>query len=186
MVNVTQQKSNVHGAEYVRVLVPIIIVVILIFAGKSLLTGFKNIFTSPFKDLGLADTDEQKAAVAKTASAVKKLDGDTNGPFSTSYYVTQQKKYTNGVHLITSAAAKKIVAKIHDAIGNVYDSPDVILGQFKALSYKTQVSFLSKVFLDTYDRDLFEFLQEKLDTTDQKIILGKIIDYVNKLPVGKV
>ena len=37
-----------------------------------------------------------------------------------------------------------------------------------------------------YQLDLFDFITTKLDTASQKVILGKIINYANKLPVGKV
>ena len=185
-VNVSLHQSTLSGknAEMIRTLTPIIIVLIIIFVIKKMMDKMSDNLKAPFVGLGVMDSPEQAAAAASAASHAQTMENlGINSPFSPAYYVA---KSTNNksVHLLTAAASQGLSRKIYDAIGFFYDEPNEILAAIKTCTYKTQISFLSKVFADMYGKDLFNFLQEKLDRTEQKITFGRIVDYVNKLPVG--
>ena len=178
---IQQQPTQFKGSEMIRVLMPIIIIIIIYFIITKGWKGFKDALSSPFKSLGWMNNDAENNAIAASDKSVNKiLSMPVNNPFDPNLYT----KAPSGAKLITMAAANSIAQQIYDAIGTVYDTPTQIVAAFKKLSYKTQVSFLSKVFADKYKLDLFSFLTEKLDTTAQKIALGQIIDYVNSLPNG--
>lgn len=175
--------SSFKGAEILRVFLPVIIIVIIIVAYKKFLSGTFDALKSPFVAAGIADSEEEKKDKEKAKEKVKKIEKSADNPFNQLYYKNQQKK--GGIKLVTAAATKKICKQIYDGIGLITDSPDQIFGAIKQLSAKTQVSFIAENFNAIYKKDLLEFLNDKLDTTEQKIVLGKIIDYVNSLPIGK-
>jgi hypothetical protein len=177
MINLNQTPSNNGNAEKLRILVPVIIVVIVVFAGKKLLSSFTQSLSSPLEALNIKDTEEEKNEIKKAKKKVQDLPKGDKNPFSPRYYTATNKRPM----LIPMATANLFAKRIKDAIGIVYDSPENIIGVFRNLNYKTQVSFLAKVFFDLYGIDLLEFLEDKLDTTTQKIALGKIIEIVNNL-----
>lgn len=177
--------SSVKSAEVLRILMPIIIIIILYYAYTRFIKGMKDVVTDPLKEIGVMDTDAEKKAKAAAEKKLKILEQSGENPFNPNYYKTKQKNFN--VKLLTGATADKVCKQIWDAIGRIYDSPENILGAMKTCTTKTQVSFVAARFAALHEgKDLLNWLEQKLDTTDQKIVLGKIIDYVNGLPVGKV
>jgi len=178
----TQAPSKNNAAEFIRILMPILIIVLLVIIVKSF---FGNIFSglgSIGESLGLKNTKEEAAAIEKTNKKLAQLNTNpTQNPFNSGYY-----KQFNNCHLVTSTVVDKLAETINNAIGYIYDNPENIEGAIKQLSYKTQISFLSDFFYKKYKIDMYEFLQIHLDTAEQKRILGDIITYVNALPTGKI
>lgn len=185
-VNLNYQQSSLNNknAELFRVLTPVIIMVILIIVIKKLLQGITGTLMSPFEAMGVKDSPAEIAATNQAANHANAMENlGTNSPFSTSYY-REKSKGGRKIHLLKPEIAPVLARQIYDAIGFIYDDTDVIISAIKQCQYKTHVSFLSERFATMYKKDLFNFLQEKLDTTNQKIAFGKIVDYVNSLPVG--
>lgn len=184
MVNYSPAASGNKHAEFIRVLMPVIIIVIIYLVlkkmGHNLLEGIK----SPFISAGLADTAEEKTATAKTAKSIIALeDNPAANPFNPEYYHAQQKRF--GIALTTTANAKAIALQIANSVKTFVDEPAEALAGFKKLNNKCKVSQVSEQFAKVMGQDMLSNLQYHFDTTAQKIILGQIINYVNSLPVGK-
>lgn len=177
--------SNVKGAEVLRILMPILIVIIIYFIYKKFLTGTLGLIEQPFESAGLMDTKEEKKSKADAVDAVKELEKSKSNPFNPSYYANLAKQGIS-IKMINQPDADKICKQIKDSIGTFIDSPDETFAAIKKLTSKTQVSIVAMRFDELYNTDLLEFLNIHLDSTAQKIILGKIINYVNKLPIGKL
>lgn len=179
MATFTQGSSSNKNAEFIRVLMPVILIIILIVVGKNFLSGIWDGLTSPFKSgaesLGISNTAEENKAITETKKAIKEAEKE-NTAFDPNYYKTRI-----GGKIFTATESKRIAKIIYDAVGYMYDSPENILSAIKLCTKKTQLSFISKVFADAYGKDLLLFLETKLDTTSQQIILGKILNYSNKL-----
>jgi len=91
----------------------------------------------------------------------------------------------SGAHIITSAALNDIIYNIQDSFGVLADNYDNILGQFKKLQYKTQVSYLAEQWQKQKGTDLLSFLGKGGGifpwdglSTDH---LSALITYVNTL-----
>lgn len=198
------QVSRFKTAENLRILMPLLIILVLFLFGKKIVDGIKNSFlfnplggvTDGIKDKidGIKDkiktsikgTAEQQAKFEKDKQLIAQMQQNVNNPFNPNFYkaVTQSSNYPNGAHILTAAGADAIVKQIWDGIGYTFDTPAQILAAFNRLTYKTQVSFIAERFAAKHNVDLLQWLSEKLDTVEQKIVLGKIIAYVNNLPVG--
>jgi len=76
-----------------------------------------------------------------------------NSPWNPNYW----KQYT-GPKIITDAALSDIIYNIQDSFGVLADNYDVILAQFKKLSYKTQVSYLADKWQQQKGTDFLSFL----------------------------
>ena len=171
--------EKVNKDDAIKILIPVIIVIILLVAGKGFLSGIWEAIKSPFKaageSLGISNTDAEDKAIKATTKAITASEKE-NTAFDPNFYKT-----VTNAKIFTMAESKRIGKKIFDSIGLVYDSPEDVLMSVKSCKTKTQLSFVSKIFADTYGKDLLQFLISKLDTTGQKIILGKILNYSNKL-----
>lgn len=103
-----------------------------------------------------------------------------NSPFNPNYY-----KQFNRPILITNAVVNDMVNTIENSFGILADDYDVILAQFKKLSYKTQVSYLAEKWQQKKGTDLLSFLGngggifpwDGLSTDN----LSSLISYVNNL-----
>lgn len=188
MINLFDSSQSKNGtAETLRVMVPVIIVIIILVAGKSLLNGIIGAFRSPFESLDILDTKEEASAKTKAEKETKKQEeAGKNSPFSPAYYKELQKNSSGGVWLLKSADADRIARKIYIAKGLISDNPAQMLAAIKECTYKSQVSFLAEAFARNYGVDLLSWLTDTLDTTSQKIELGKIINYVNSLKDGRI
>lgn len=107
-------------------------------------------------------------------------------PFSPTYWRTYQKTHPKSTIIVTPANADKVVKAIHDSIS--YLGPDFnrIMGIFKTILYKTQVSYLAEVFQKKYGEDLLTYLRNAKSNrlihnalTDDQI--NQVINFVNTL-----
>lgn len=177
--------------DWIKVLIPVLILVILFFFGKkifgffgSITGGISDAVSGAAEGLNIKDTKEEKKKKEKAKKNVENLEKDTlKNPFEPNLQRDAQKA-GKVVMLVTGATTDDICKKIKGAIGTFYDSPNEILAQFKRLNYKSQVSWIAEKFSDKYGLNLFDWLTDKLDTTEQKAVLLKITEYVNALPLG--
>lgn len=161
---------------------------IIIIVGYFFLTKFFGDIGGMFKGigagLGIADTKDETEDLKETKElekAMQKLKPKDN-PFSIMY--GKPVKVKSKFETLTNAGGNRMAKAIYDSIGTFTDSPQQAMGAIKECKYKSQISSLADYFNKKYKLDLFSFLQNKLDTTEQRIIFGRIINYVNSLPTG--
>jgi len=103
-----------------------------------------------------------------------------NSPWNPNYW-----QQYSGAHIITGAALSDIIYNIEDSFGVLADNYENILGQFKKLQYKTQVSYLADQWQRQKGTDFLSFLGkgggifpwDGLSTEH----LSALINYVNTL-----
>lgn len=166
------------NTEMIKILAPIALVVIVYFVGKKFFGSISDAVKTPFESLNIIDTKEEKKEKKSAEKKAKEIGMSVNSPLNPNYY-----KNKIGARILTVAVAEKLANEIYSAIGVVYDSPEQIVSAIKKCVTKSQISFLAEIFSKKYNKDLYEFLDEKLDTTSQKIIFGRIVDYINNLKV---
>ena len=153
-----------------------IIYIIVIFAIAYFLFGaVRNAFKNLFGAIGIGDTttdEEREENITKTAPKV------IDNAFDVNYWNKPNAK------LFKVADVKKMAKTIYDAIGYVYDSPEDIVGVFKWCKYKSQVSWLAYHFNLLYKKDLYSFLNDRLDTDEQRSAWLGILSRIKKLPKG--
>lgn len=99
------------------------------------------------------------------------------GYFSPNYW----KKMTPCT-ILTSAAAASLAKTIYQAKGVFNDDEQAVIGAFRQIRYKTQVSYLAQVFYQTYQQDLYAYVRNfSFDHAELKTI----VSFLNTLPSGK-
>jgi len=128
----------------------------LIIWGVIIYIGYSKVI-KPFTDtLGITKSEEEK----KVDKEIVKLES----PWNPNYYKSFG---SNVVHLITEADAQKKCAIIWDSVGWFYDDFEAVLGVFKTLKYKTQVSYLASKFYQYYKKDLLTWLKGDIYPSDR-------------------
>lgn len=164
----------------VYIIVAILVVVVIIIVIKKGSKVFDTVFggiTKVFQAIGLADSEEELKADADAAAADTKATA-TVSPFNPAFY----KNAPTGTPLMSSAKAVSLSKQIYDSVGSFYDDPESGLAAFKQCANWAQVSFLCDMFQQKYSKDAYGWLKIKYDTTSQKDILSKIVNYCVNLP----
>lgn len=155
----------------------IIIVIIAIKKGSHLFDGITGAFDNVLETLHLKDSAEATAANEAVANA-DPFATSTASPFNPTFYKTAP----GGSPLIGSASLVKLAAQIYDSVGVFYDDPESGFGAFKQCRTWAQVSQLCDMFNVKYGKDAYSWLKLKYDTTSQKDVLAKIVNYCKALP----
>lgn len=154
----------------------IILLIVVVFAFvilKSLRDSVKNFFASFGMGTSTA-TDAVNEVIEKTE---KKAD-----EFSPLYW---QKAPKNKVaSLIKMDQTKKYINAIKKGVGYVWDNPEEIVGVFRQLKYKTQVSWIADNWQKSQGSDLQAWLGDKLDTAKQREAYLEILSITKNLPSG--
>ncbi len=104
------------------------------------------------------------------AKAIKNIDS-----LKPSFY----KSLKGDVHLMKAAKAKELAKTIYDArTMGIYTDDETIIGAFKQLINKAQISFLADTFYNMYKVDLITYFY----TPMQNSALVALYDYITKLP----
>ena len=156
-----------------ELIVLLIIVVIAFVVLKSLRDSVKNFFASFGMGTSTA-TDAVNEVIEKTEKKAEE--------FSPLYWQKPPKNKT--AMLLTMDQTKKHIAAIKKAIGYVYDSPEDIIGVFRQLKYKTQISWIADNWQKTQGSDLQAWLGDKLDTAKQRESYLEILSIAKNLPSG--
>ena len=146
------EKTDLNG-----LIVPGVVVALAVVFGKQIITGIKSLFGDSAEDI-----EKKKLIDSVVASNV----------FSPNYWQGKP-----GAQLITVAYADQLCKQIKDADKYFNDDEPAVYAVFKALKYKTQVSWLAYRFSLLYKKDLYGFLIGFLDTNEMAIIA----DIVSKL-----
>jgi hypothetical protein len=110
--------------------------------------------------VGIKKTDADK----KNDEATNVNATTLNSAFNPNYY-----KSIPNATLLTSASAKALATKIHDAIGFLTDDENAVLGVFRQLKFKTQVSFIASVFYQLFGEDLYIYISRNMKS-DIKLV----------------
>lgn len=178
---------------------------IVISAGLAVVGGIGFVM---YKGYGLASSffggvanflgsGGKQAAADNKLAAIQSKPNEQN-PFTPEYLTALQAKYLNTgkvLNYVTSAEARRLVDVIYSNTGffaGVFtlstDTSDKIIGAFKSLSHKSQVSQVATEFQKQYRQNVLDFLDyelKKWGLTSQGAhadAVVKIIDYVSKLP----
>lgn len=123
----------------------------------------------------------EKIGVLKSASEKQNQAAITEQSAYNPAYYKQRGNVT-----ITRAYAESAAQQIKNAFHILYDDFNTIIGVFKTLKNKSDVSYLSDVFLNNYGYDLYGYISDPNGifpwdglSTDH---LTQINDLVNKLP----
>jgi hypothetical protein len=118
----------------------------LIIGGVVLYLVYTKILKPVSETFGLSKSDEEKN-VEKEITTI-------NSPWNPRYWRTGQSQ-----KIITTEQVNKFINTIWNAPGYFYDDFDAVLGVFKQLKYKSQVSYLAEKFYQQKGKDLLSWLQ---------------------------
>ena len=130
-----------------------------------------------FDTLGVTQSETQQMLQQQQTTGVK-------SPFSPLYWRQFKKS-----HILTQAQADAKAAALNNAITYTGPNFQTIIGVFKSLQYKTQVSYLADYFARKYKTDLLEYLQNGksnflVHNALREAQLNTILTYVNNLKIG--
>lgn len=152
-----------------KLIAVIIIIIIIALLGNKILNEI-------LEALNLKDTKEEAAEKARQAGAERTAEA------AEYWKPTYAAKGPKGQALLTYAAGDAAVKKIDGAIGYLYDNEEKVEAVFNGLKTKSQLSNLAYHFNRVYGKDLYGYLEDKLDTAKQKQTLTRIIERMAKLP----
>lgn len=159
----------------------LIILLVVAIAAVFLLKGLRDTLKNMLAGIGIGtstDTDKTNEQISKGTKAAEKLDS----AWSPLYWKNPPKgKIAN---VIDMAGTNRLISQIRKAIGYVYDNPEEVIGVFKQLDNKTQVSWLVDKWGQKYGSDLYSWLDDKLDTASQRDSFLQIQSIVKQLPTG--
>lgn len=155
-----------------------IIAIVAIVIAYFLFKDIRNMLKNGLATIGIGSSTSEDQ-VDKLIDKEKK---HTQNAFNPNYWNNAPKGKV--ASLIKMDTAKKYCDAIQHAIGYIYDNEEEVLAVFKNLKYKTQVSWLCKQFADKTKKDLFNYLNDKMDRPKQRETWLEIVSYVDKLPTG--
>lgn len=156
-----------------QIIIALIGLVLAFVVIKSLRDSVKNLFAT----FGLGTSIEED----KTETQIEKTEKKAN-EFSPLYW---QKAPTNKTAaLLKMETTNNYIKTIKKSIGYLYDNPEEILGVFRQLKYKSQVSWLADNWQKKEGSDLQAWLSDKLDTAKQRDSYLEILSITKNLPTG--
>jgi hypothetical protein len=128
----------------------------LIIYGILIYVGYSKVIKPILDKVGITKSDEE----ILIEKEITKLDS----PWNPKYY---RQFGSRPVTLIRSTAIDGMLTTIWNSVGYFYDDFDAVLGVFKQLSTKTQVSQLVEKFNQKYKKDLLVWLKGDLWPSDR-------------------
>jgi len=156
-----------------QIILGLIGLVLIFVIFKGLRDSLKNMFAT----VGLGTSISEDKTEAQIEKTEKKAD-----EFSPLYW--QKKVKGKGASLIKQATTDEYIQTIYDGIGFFKDSPEQILGVFRKLKYKTQVSWIADNWQKKHKSDLQAWLSDRLDTESQREAYLQILSITKNLPTG--
>lgn len=166
--------------SFVLIALAIIVIVIIIIAIKKGTGVFATITDSIdgiLIKMHLKESPETAKANADVAAVDTKA-SSVASPFNPVLY----KSAPGGTSLMTSANANAMAHQIYDSVGIFYDDPESGFGAIKQAKNWYQVSQISDAFNKLFGKDVYGWLKIKYDTTTQKDVLAKLVNYAFNLP----
>jgi predicted ATPase len=157
--------------------VVIVIIIIAIKNGAGIFADIKGGIDKFLSTIGLKDSAEKEKANSDVAG-IDPVATSVNSPFNPTFY----KSAPAGTKLKTQGFLSDLATEIFNSVGYVYDDPEAGFAAIKQLESWAQVSQLSDKFNQLYKKDVYSWLKIKYDTTTQKDVLAKIVNYAVSLP----
>jgi len=148
---------------------------VLIFAGAYI--GWQFVLAPLLETFNLKDSKSEREA-AETQKKVEQLDVSKDY-WNPNFYSKPPSGYD--ALILTSATVDNLAATIWNAAGWFNDDEEAIYGAFRALKYRTQVSFLARRFYERYRKDLYTWLRDSVLNSSE---LNTVLNITNKLPNG--
>jgi len=155
----------------------VIIIIIAVRNGSKIFGDISGSIDSVLETLHLKKSVEEQAADA-AAAAADPVANSVSSPFNPTFFKTAPA----GTKLLTSGTLVNLASQIYHSVGYFIDNPESGYGAFKQCSNWCQVSQLADMFNQQYGKDVYAWLKIKYDTTSQKDVLAKIVQYCVSLP----
>lgn len=139
----------------------------LLLIGGAFVLAYFGVFNPLLKWIGIKESDEDKATTATNTA------GENVSGWSPDYY-----KRKGGL-LLKKTPTESLAKSIWNAKGFFNDNEEQVYGALRQLPSKAALSFLSDVFFQLYQRDLYGFIKDMLSESEM-VNVSKI---VLKLPV---
>lgn len=165
------------GVMIAGAILAVIVVIMVIKFGSNWFGGISDGFNKLLETLGIRDSAEEKKADADVA-AVDPVANSVDSPFNPNF----QKTRPAGCKMLTDATTTALAAQIYDSVGRLYDDPEAAFGAFKRCANWVMVSQIAAKFNAKYSKDVYSWMKIKYDTTSQKEVLVKIVNYCRSLP----
>jgi hypothetical protein len=166
-------KIGNYAKSFVIIVVVVAVLALGFFVVKRIFGGLDAFLES----IGLKDSEEDKARKAKLANATNNSN-NAGSPWSPAFY----KSAPPGTALPNLPKREALSKQIWNSVGAFYDDPEQAYGAIKQLSNQASVSYLCEFFNTKYERDLYNWLLTKFDTSEQQRVLVQIDEYVKSLP----
>lgn len=170
--------EKAKAIAFILIVVLIIIVVIIaIKKGMSIFDTVSDVSTGLLEKLGLKKSAEEEAIDNEAAVTSVKANA-TDSPFNPTYY----KSVPAGTAIFTSANAKTLADQVWNSVGIFSDDAEAGYAVIKQCTNWAKVSQICDTFQSSHGRDMYEWLKLKYDTTSQKDVLNKLVNYAFALP----
>lgn len=170
--------ENAKAIGYLLIVgVVVVIIIIAIKQGSKIFGDISGGIDKFLVVLGLKDSAAKQKANEDLAKA-DQIANQVTSPFNPTFY----KSAPAGTPLFTSSDAAALAEQIYDSVGILYDDPESGYGAFKQASSWAKVSQISDVFNRLFGKDVYSWMKIKYDTTTQKDVLSKIVNYAAALP----
>lgn len=154
---------------------------LVLLGGGLLILQISGAFGKLLQAFNLADSPEEQETNERLSTNAEAA-ALAGSPWSPSFY----KSAPSGSWLPPRSTAEAMARQIYDSVGTFYDEPEEALAAIKQMKTQSGVSFLSDVFSQLYNADLYTFLEYHFDTAVQKYVLIRIGDYVSSLPKYRI
>lgn len=160
----------------IAIIITLVVVAIVVFVVIKITQGAGGILEA----LGFK-RDPAEKDLDKAAQVANEQNQNSESPWSPQYYRNAQTKGI-AMTLIPADKAANLSKQIWDSVGVFTDTPVQASSAIKQLPTKAAVSWLAEKFNVLYDRDLWDWLNLKFDTDEQKKVLTDMAHYVRSLP----
>lgn len=185
----SQSATNAKAWLNIAITIAVLIIVFVFF--KKIMGAFNAVtdtVSGALESANLKDTKEETKAKKQVDETLQLLQNgnDIDNPFSPKYYKLVQSKLKKNqiLRLTTQASVKSIAKQIWESIGIISDNEQQLESAINRMKYKAQVSQVAEYFQANYKRELLLWLNDKLDTTSQRVALNRIVNTVKKMPSG--
>lgn len=166
------------GGEKIKGYVYIIVIVVIIIIAIVIMSKVMGGFDQFLQWLGIEPSKDDQANAAK----IKAARDNANSPTSP-WNPTMWQAAPSGSSMISDQDALQAATDIYASVGIIYDTPGQGYAALQRATTQAQVSKISWMFQNsTIAQNLYDWLAEHYDTSNQKQVLSDMIDYVSKLP----
>ncbi len=153
-------------------------VVAAVGGGLWFFTKRKKVGTAEESSVGGKNTSSKIKLDPVSGTAGVKVEGTTD-PWDSNFWKDMSRQIGGKVKILTVASANNLAKVLYDAKGVFNDDEDGVYAAIGALKSKTQLSYLSEVFLKNHKTGLKDYLKSFLSEDEE---LPKVNTMVAALP----